>query len=83
MSTYSISNDSQQIISHFPKNGLSGTHLPTLNIKTKTQPFKCLYLVMNWKMKITNPVLLGTCEHKVLIKDDNAKMPHKETSCLI
>ena len=49
MSTCPISNDANQIISHFSKDGLSGTCFPTLNIKTRTQPSKCLYLVMNWK----------------------------------
>ena len=74
MSTCSITNDSNQIISYFAKNGLSGTCLPTLNIKTKTQSPKCLYLVLNWRTQMTNPVLLRTNINKVLTKDKNEEM---------
>lgn len=82
MSTYSISNNSKKIISHFPKNGPSGTCLPTLNSKTKPQPPKCLHLVMNWKMMVTNLVPWGTCVHKVLTKKHTVEMPHSESSWL-
>lgn len=76
MQTYSISNNSKQIISHHPKNGPSGTCLPTLNSKTKTPPPKCLYLIMN---DVTKPLPWGMCVHKALTKKPTAEMPHAES----